>query len=418
MSLRAGDSMGVLTTRTRQIAWLALWALVLVLVVRFALFAWDAAVRPSHGFAAYYTSARILRDGTDLALAYDDDWFNVTIPLYGPQVGEIYQPNPPTAALILLPLSTLEYGPARVIWILLNCLALAGLAGWLVWRLGPKSIWAPATLAFGMVYQPLYANIKYGQAYLMLLVLMFVAWRGYRGGRAGVFGLALGAMMVFKTAGATLWAIPLAQRGWRPRGWAIAAVLAICLASLPWIGLGAWRTYGGLLPELGSGPWFSVTAYQTQTSLVRHLLTFDAQWNPAPWLDAPSLAAGLEGLGFVAVAGATLWAAWRARGGDLAFAALIIAGVGLSPLSEDYHYVLLLLPLGIVAQWARGRAGWVWVGVAVSAGLIAADLPYQSARLAGGVWALAAYPKLYGAWILWGLALWGIGRGDPFEELG
>jgi hypothetical protein len=38
--------------------------------------------------------------------------------------------------------------------------------------------------------------------------------------------------------------------------------------------------------------------------------------------------------------------------------------------------------------------------------LIALDLPYRSPRLADGAWALLAYPKLYGAWLLWGLAIW------------
>jgi len=42
--------------------------------------------------------------------------------------------------------------------------------------------------------------------------------------------------------------------------------------------------------------------------------------------------------------------------------------------------------------------------------LVAADLPYRSPRLGEGVLTLLAYPKVYGAWLLWGLALWGSWR--------
>jgi hypothetical protein len=35
--------------------------------------------------------------------------------------------------------------------------------------------------------------------------------------------------------------------------------------------------------------------------------------------------------------------------------------------------------------------------------IIAADLPYKSPRVTRGVWAIFAYPKLYGGIGLWGL---------------
>ena len=38
--------------------------------------------------------------------------------------------------------------------------------------------------------------------------------------------------------------------------------------------------------------------------------------------------------------------------------------------------------------------------------LIGADLPYLSPRVADGAWALFAYPKLYGALLLWATIIW------------
>jgi hypothetical protein len=47
---------------------------------------------------------------------------------------------------------------------------------------------------------------------------------------------------------------------------------------------------------------------------------------------------------------------------------------------------------------------WRLVPLLVAVALIAADLPYRAGRLTTGAWALLAYPKLYGAWLLWWLA--------------
>jgi len=92
---------------------------------------------------------------------------------------------------------------------------------------------------------------------------------------------------------------------------------------------------------------------------------------------------------------------------DLIFAAIVSANVILSPVSLDYHYALLLVPIVILMAWVREQAV-AWPGIVLAAAmlLLAADLPYRAPQLAAGAWALLTYPTLYGAWLLWGLALW------------
>src|SRR5690606_18039489 len=186
-------------------------------------------------------------------------------------------------------------------------------------------------------------------------------------------------------------------RRWRALGWGIVSAALVGLASLPVVGLGAWRAYGQLLPDLAARPERAVTAYQTQLGLIRHLLTFDAQWNPSPLFQAPALGTWLPWVAFIAMAGLSVYVALTTDRNDLAFAAFVVAGVVLSPFSLDYHYTLLLLPLAILIAWAREQSSpWPWLVLTAGIVLVGADLPYRSPWLAAGAWALLAYPKLYG----------------------
>lgn len=410
--MRFNTARATLDDRWYRPARLGLWLLILLLALRFAFFVADAAARPSNGFVAYYVAARLVKDGADVGRFYDDAWFRSAIARYGPAVNDIYNVSPPTTALLLLPLAGFSYAGARSVWTLFNLVCLVGVGVWLMWQSDLRGLWVPSFAVLMLAYQPLYANFAQGQAYVLLLAWLVVAWYGYRHQRAWLLGISLGLMLVFKTAGVLLWPLLLIRRRWRALVWGTLTVLVVSLASLPWLGLGTWRTYFRLLPRLSAQPEMAVTAYQTQLSFFRHLFTFDERWNPAPLLHAPALGTWLPRLGIAAVAGISAYAAYTTDRDDLAFAAFAVATVLLSPVSLDYHYTLLLLPIAILVAWVQERA-WSWPAfvLGISAILIAADLPYQSPRLAAGALALLAYPKLYGAFLLWGLAVWACRRG-------
>jgi hypothetical protein len=67
---------------------------------------------------------------------------------------------------------------------------------------------------------------------------------------------------------------------------------------------------------------------------------------------------------------------------------------------------MLLLPSAIALAWAlERRSPMAWVLLAAAFLPVAADLPYRSPGLDHGAWALLAYPKLYGALLLWAALL-------------
>ncbi len=387
---------------------LVLWALVAVLAARLALFALEASARLSNGFAAHYTASRLLLQGADVALFYDDAWFNARIAELAGPVYDLFRPNTPTASLLLLPVAWLDHAGARATWTLLGLACLAAAAVLLLRHLRARGAWLPACLAGLLLFQPVYEQVHQGQNYLVMLLLLTAAWLGYRRRAPALAGISLGLMLAPKLLGGYLWLLFLLERRWSALAWGIGTAAAVALASLPWIGTGAWMAFLGELPALAHQPDIAITAHQTQTGFLHHMLAPDPWYNPAPPIDAPWLAPGAAWAGFAALLGASLFAARRAPGSDLAFALMVMLNLILGPLSVDYQYTITLLPIALLAGLAREERS-IWIRLAFGLGfvLIAADLPYRSPRLSEGAWALLAYPKLYGAWLLWAVGAWG-----------
>jgi hypothetical protein len=394
-----------------------LWLLTLIVAAHFVWQTAEVRTRHSDGFAAYYTSARLVRDGRAGSRLYDDAWFGEQIDRFVPGVRDIYNANPPTTAIMLLPLSWASYGTARSIWMLLT-LALLVATFFLIIRetrlsVLPVLIFVCASLAS----EPLHANMRQGQVYVLMLALATLVWIGYRRNDDRLAGVPLGVMLALKTAGLFLPLLFLLGRRWRALVWTLSTAAVLSAASFAWFGPGAWRAYLHYLTGLRTSPDLSVTAYQTVTSLVRHLMIFDATWNPAPLVDAPMAGAVVTLVVALALVGATLAVVARSGDADLSFAALLTLTILLSPVSLDYHYTALLLPFAILLSRVHALDDrWAWIILALSAVLVLADLQYGSARLSRGAWALFAYPKLAGGLLLWGDSVWLMFRSSRATE--
>lgn len=384
-----------------------LWVLVVVMAGRLAWTSTHVLTRHSDGFGAYYTSARLLRAGDGGPQLYDDRWFEQQVTTMVPVVRDIYTPNPPTAAMLLLPLSWAGYATARTIWIALSLLLLAVSLAVIVYETKLRGPFAPLFLAVALASQPLMVNVRQGQAYILLLALTVPAWVGVRRHHNALAGVPIGAMLVLKTAGVMLPILFLARRRGQALVWGALTGLGLIALSFVWVSVSTWRAYLTALMRIRSEPDLSVTAYQSSTALFHHFFVFDASWNPEPIVRAPMVGAALSLIVTLTVLAVTVASTLQSRDDDLAFAALITAAVLVSPLSLDYHYMFLLLPLAIMLARAQDTASrWSWLILGLSAFLMFAELPYTSPRVSHGLWALLAYPKLAGSLLLWGESLW------------
>lgn len=390
----------------RLVVRLGAWLLVLFLAASFARFAADAARIASNSYSGYYTASRLLAEGAELSRLYDNVWFQEQIESHGPAIRDLYN-APPTTAYMLVPFVTRDYFSARSAWIWFNVGLLVVTTIWLLVEAGLRGLWLPAALAVILAFQPLYADIAQGQAYVLVLLLLVAAWHGYRRDRPGVTGAALGALLMIKPAGLLLWLLLAVQRRWRALAYGVATAVVLAVITLPRVGVAAWQTYQRALPNLLSGPTLSVTAFQTHHSLIHHVLVYDAGWNPAPLVHAPALAALLTALMLLGIVGLSAATALSGGRSDPLWAAFLLASIILSPVSQDYHYTLTLLPIVILMAWLQrnprpAAIGLLAVGVVLIASFVDTGAPQRSA----GAAALLAYPKLYGALLLWGLALW------------
>jgi hypothetical protein len=381
-----------------------LWLVVVVLTGRLLLLLPAAAKRPSSDFLNYYTAARLWHEGQAVAHFYDNDWYGRQSSRFLPGFSDIYAPHPPTTALIVAPLAWGTYAQSRSVWLMASfaCLITAlilllRMANWRDWR-------APAFLILCLIYQPIYENFVQAQAYLIVLFLLTLAYIFYHRQQEPWLGITLAVMLLFKLSLPFLWLLLLVQRRWHALAWGMGTAAAGVIVTLPWLTFSAWRTFANVIVHYNDKPWLGLTAYQTQHSFWHHLLAYEAQWNPQPWRDWPWLADGLTWLGLAALLGAALYVAYKLDNNDLSFGLTVIVSLVLTPVTLGTHYALLLLPLFLLANrlWKRPFSPSSLLFLLAFA-LIALDLPYRSPALQAGLWALLAYPKLYGALILCGL---------------
>jgi hypothetical protein len=389
------------------------------------------AARGGGSFAVYYiASALLAHQPSAFAQVYDDAWFAAQLgQINPPGVYDIFFYNPPTMGLIMLPLVGFAPQTARMIWTLLGIALLLGGLMLLARGLALPAHWGVWAMPLALLYAPVTENLRAGQVYLLLFFLLCAAFWGLARSDSGrwtmgepkrdaVAGVALGHMLVLKFAGTWLWPLLLVAGRWRVLAWAGAYGAGLVLISLPVIGVSAWRSCFALLPDVLADPRRTVTAYQTVTSLFGHLFDLDARWNPAPLIDAPWAARALTfGVSLGALALSARWV-WRAgQSWPLSVALCMALVVTNAPFAEGYHYTLTLVPLLVAGWWAwHARPGWrAWAVLALAALLLGAPLPYKAPQLQAGWWALAAYPRVYGAYLLWGWIAWAlsVSRAQP-----
>lgn len=370
-----------------------------------AAFTWYSAGSVTHGFVAYYAAARLLVTGQLGPMAYNDLWFGDYVKVItASNVAEIFTPNPPTMALMATPIAMLSPHTARALWLgtSLASVALATLA-LLRFRTSLGQPVSPALVLVMLLAPAVFANLRVGQAYLIIAALLAAAALLLIRQRDGLAGIFLGLLFGLKLSGVGLLALLLARRRFRAVVAATAVAGTLAIAITPWIDPLMWRDYPSRVREFVARPSGSVTAYQSTAALFRHLCIADPKWNPSPAADCAAVAFAVPSLLIAAAFVISGAAAIRSRGRD---AYLIAAGVCLSELSQpaapEPHFALLAIPLALVPMET-----WLFAVVAV---LLLVPLEYNAEQFTAGWTASLAYPRLYATWLLWGLSIRGLWR--------
>jgi hypothetical protein len=379
-----------------------------------------AAGKLTHGFLAYYVGAQVIKDGEPGARLYDEKWFSARVLANsGGQVTDIYLTNPPILAVAWLPLAYLPVETARKLWLGLSVIGLGLTIGLIATQLagegqratsGPLAgagqlagsgqwLGAVGLTALCTLPAPTREQFQLGQMYSFLLLLHVIGWRAYARRQDTVAGIALGLAMALKISGWPVGLLMLAQRRWHAVAWSVAVGVGAAVLTLPWVGIEAWRMlFFVALPKALHWPAATLTAYQDTPGFWQHWLRYDARFNPTPIMNAPLVASVLS-LSTTAIA---CFAVLRGqRPTYVSFAAAVALIELLSPVAEQYHYMVLLLPLAVLWHLAclLRSSGAFWAAAAATF-LIAWPMDYKAPHPDWAV--LASYPRLCGGWIVFG----------------
>ena len=378
---------------TRLVGLAALAALIVAAVA--------ASGRMTHGFSSYYAAAHALVAGQFGPWVYSDASFGAYLPaVVGSDVREIFVPNTPAAALLGLPVVWLPPMAARSVWLALTIAALVVAVSWLTIDAAERrTALLPLWTVVALVSPAVLSNIRTAQAYVVLFAAVVSALWLLGRGRDALGGVVLGAVFAIKPTIGPLLLMLLWIGRYRVVRWSAAAAALVVLFTVPVVGLEAWVAWPDAARAFVGRPSTAVTAYQTTTGFFRHICVADAV-NPSPIGECGTAAAILPVLTAVSALIITLWKVPRTAR-RLAIAAGICLSLLTTPIAEDHQFVLLAIPIFILAADAPELRPWLVAAVL----LLSLPGSWTWERFTAGWWALLAYPRLFATWSLWALTI-------------
>jgi hypothetical protein len=299
--------------------------------------------RPLNVFPAYYTAAKLIANGEQIAQFYDDVWFMRRAAEFEPSVIEIHNTNTPMMGFFFLPLSEMSYDGARRLTSAAALAALIG-AGFLIMaELRIPSAWRAIGFTGIFISPTSLSNLEHAQVYPIILLLLVLAWRAWRRNADGRGGALIGIAVAFKSAGLFLGPLMILERRWKALIGAAAAVGILMVITFPYVGVDGWAAYLKSAAGLMARQSLSSAGYLSVTSFARNVVGDDSGY-----LNAPMLAVSIEA---VAMAGFLL-AAFRVvtltKDHDITFSVAIMLSLILVPVTSLFSVCLAFLPVFVI----------------------------------------------------------------------
>jgi len=306
-------------------------------------------------FPNYYLMALLRSQHAPADRAYEWIWFQrqkdhneIPQPLVG------FAPHPPLCAAPMLPLSSLAALPAKRVWILLNLSFLT--VALLVLHRITELCWRRILLFTSLCIFPLRTNFMLGQYYIVILLLICLAYFALFRGHRFTAGTLLATAAWFKVFPAVFLLLFLRKRDWRAVSGMVVGALAVAALSAAIFGLDVHRVWLlEVLPRAFRGDLLGPydLRWSSFSSLWHRIFLFEPELNPAPLLSSPSVYALAQ-----ALTGTTLLFAFLFSTGQTsserttawewsAFLPLLLL---LSSMPASYHYLVLIFTLVVASE--------------------------------------------------------------------
>ena len=319
-------------------------------------------------FPNYYLSARIAHEGFDTARLYEWTWLQREKDhraLDARLIGLI--PITPFSTLVMWPLTELTPLTAKHVWLLVNLALLVPLC-WMLRSMTGLS-YQRIALVFALSF-PLHRNLLYGQFYLLLLLLIVAGCWAYLREYSALAGALIAIAAAAKIFPVLFFIFFLQRRAWRALVSGALTGMAALATSVAVFGWNLHRTYlHEILPWTlrGEGLPPYATASASISSVLHYLFLAEPQWNPQPWHNSPLCYALLQPtLQALALAPAILLIRMQDRTRPrilLEWSALLVASLAISTSPASYNFVLLALPVCVLAALLLQRKRYGWLGV-------------------------------------------------------
>ena len=319
-------------------------------------------------FPNYYLSARIAHEGSDPARLYEWVWLQREKDhraLDAKLIGLI--PITPFSTLFMWPLTGLAPLTAKHVWLLVNLALLVPLCWLLRSRTGLP--YQRIALVFALSF-PLHRNLLYGQFYLLLLLFVVAGCWAYLREYYVLAGALVAIAAAAKIFPVLFFIFFLQRRAWRALLSGAVTGMACLSVSVAVFGWNLHRTYlHEILPWTlrGEGLPPYATASASISSVLHYLFLAEPQWNPQPWHNSPLCYALLQPtLQVLALAPAILLIRRQDRTPGrvlLEWSALLVASLAISTSPASYNFVLLALPMCVLAALLLQREWYGWLGI-------------------------------------------------------
>src|SRR5579863_918199 len=265
------------------------------------------------------------------------------------------------------PISGLQPLAAKHSWLLLNLALLVPL----VWMLRSMTGLTYQRIALVIAISvPLQFNLLYGQFYFFLLVMLVVACWAYLRNWHVLAGALVALAAATKIFPVLFFIFFLQRRNWRALAAGMVTGLAAAAVSVTILGWNMHRTFlHEILPWAlhGEGMPPYVTSAASMSSILHYLFLAEPQWNPHPWHNSPLCYALLQPtLQMLTLAPAILLIRKDDRTPGrilLEWSALLTASLAISTMPASYHFVLMMLPVCVLAAELLRRKWYGWLGV-------------------------------------------------------
>jgi hypothetical protein len=362
-------------------------------------------------FTAYYTAARLIRAGTS---PYDEAAFGAEAQSLGFRNDRPYI-YPPLLAIGVTPLTLVPPRQAATVWFLLN-VTLLGLSSIVVARtlgLETQKLAIVSLLLAALTFYPAVFSIFVGQANVLLLALVALAWYGTRRRSDALAGVAIGAASLIKLFPFCL-ALYFLWKGWyRSFLSAVAAIVFLTGFSIAVVGLEPHLTYvESILPTQIVKPH---PLNQSLSSFLFRALEPAQQGDLLLWRLASLSASALVVLGTVL---AIRRGSRQSAVDDLEFGLVVVGALLVSTVSWIGTLTLLVIPYSALAKELlaeRGQRNLILISLTAVLSFVCVDSQraVETYALAGGGAgqlppALLDLP-MYGMILLWlaiGYLLW------------